>query len=176
VHHGFSLGSRKRIENGAKRQKRKGRNRGKGGTEEREEQRKLEARTKVEIYEDAEDLFTPRLLWWKVPIGRDGCESKDFHVLNTECQTCKMIFSNVSASLIEVLLKKTKQENNSIAFVYQLKSTTNVTRRIMGFPGNEAILSVWLEVGQDLLPMVKLQVMKTLRKCIHQHFTSRVQN
>jgi hypothetical protein len=139
--------------------------------EEREEQRKLEARTKVEIYEDAEDLFTPRLLWWKVPIGREGCESKDSHVLNTECQTCKMIFSNV-----EVLLKKTNQENNSIAFVYQLKGTTNLTRRIMGIPGNEAILSVWLEVGQDLLPMVKLQVMKKHRKCIHQQFTSPVQN
>jgi hypothetical protein len=141
----------------------------------RGKRRKLEARPKLEIYEDAEDLFTPRLLWWKVPIGREGCELKDSHVLNTECQTCKMIFSNVSASLIEVLLKKTNQENNSIAFVYQLKSTTNPGRKRLGIASNEAILSVWLEVGQDLLPMVKLQVKKKLDKCIHQHFTSRVQ-
>jgi hypothetical protein len=125
---------------------------------EREEQRKLEARTKLEIYEDAEDLFTRRLLWWKVRIGREGCEWKDSHVLNTECQTCKMIFSNVSASVIKMLLKKTNQENNSIAFVYQLKSITNSGRKMPGFASNEVILSVGLEVGQDLLPMVGLQV------------------
>jgi hypothetical protein len=142
--------------------------------EERGKQSKLEARPKLEIYEDAEDLFTPRLLWWKVPIGKEGCEWKDSHVLNTECQTCKMIFRNISASLIEVLLKRTNQENNSIALVYQLKSITNSGRKMPGIASNEVILSVWLEVGQDLLPMGKLQV-KELGKCIHQHFTSRVQ-
>jgi hypothetical protein len=118
----------------------------------------LEARLKLEIYKDIEDLFTRRLLWWKVPIGRKSYESKDFYVLKTECQTCKMIFSNVSASLIEVLLKKTNQENNSIAFVYQLKSATYSGRKRPGIASNEVILSVWLEVRQDLLPMVKLQV------------------
>jgi hypothetical protein len=129
---------------------------------------------KIEIYEDAKDLFTPRLLWWKVPIGSDGLKSGESHVPSAECQICKMIFSNISASLVGALLKKNNhQENNSISFVYQLKSTKN-SKRIMAT--EEAILSIWLEVGQELLPMAKLQIMQKPREYIHYPLTSQLYN
>lgn len=128
------------------------------------------SRPKIEIYEDVEDLFTPRLLWWKIPIRKDGLKAGYSHTPNADCQVCQMIFSNISPSLIDVLLKKNDKEEDGMAFVYQLKSTVNSKRMVAG---NEAILSISLEFGKELLPMVRLQVMRRLRKCAELLFRHR---
>jgi hypothetical protein len=63
-----------------------------------------------------------------------------------------MIFSNVSGSFVEGLLGKEEES----AFVYQLKQQDPM----ITLSGNlEAVISVWLQVGEKLFPMVKLQVL-----------------
>jgi hypothetical protein len=106
---------------------------------------------KVEVYEDAKDIFTSRLLWWKVPVGQEGLKNGDTHAPQINCQICDMIFSNASSSFVEVLLGK----ENGITFVYQLKSQNWTAKKSM-IP--EAVLSVWLESGDKLLPMIQLSI------------------
>lgn len=123
---------------------------------------------KVSVYEDAEDLFTPRSLWWKIPIFEHSLRNGYGHAPNKDCQVCKMIFSNVSMGLIDVLMKKNGEAENSgsgLAFVYQLKSVLGSEK---GVANNEAVLGIWLEFGRErekkLIPLVKLQVLRGVRK------------
>jgi len=117
------------------------------------------AQSQIKVYEDFKDVFTPPLLWWKVPIGQNGLRMGDIHTPRADCQICDMIFSNVSSSFVEALLSK----ENDVGFVYQLKGhhkshdkgrDRERTTRIVP----EATLSVWLESGKQLLPMIKLSI------------------
>jgi hypothetical protein len=105
----------------------------------------------IKVYEDAKDLFTPPLLWWKVPVGQHGLRMGDIHTPRADCHICNMIFSNVSSSFVEALLSK----ENDVGFVYQLKGHDWKRTRSM-IP--EAALSVWLESGNQLFPMIKLSI------------------
>lgn len=113
---------------------------------------------KVEVYEDVKDIFEPKLLWFKTPIGKEGLKNGKTHDPNGKCQVCDMVFSNVSGSLVEAVLRKhaggDEESDNGMGFVYRLKRTG-------GFMNPEPVLSVWLEVGEKLLPMVKLKIAAT---------------
>src|SRR5882757_6774275 len=53
---------------------------------------------KIEVYEDVKDIFTPKLLWFKTPIEKEGLKNRETHDPSGKCQICDMIFSNVSGS------------------------------------------------------------------------------
>jgi len=112
---------------------------------------------KVQIYEDAKDMFTPKLLWWQVPITKDGLQSGTTHAPKSDCQICDMIFSNVSSSLVEALLKK-EGEKSQVAFVYQLKKEGGDSELPFVRSVPESILSIWLNIGGMLIPMIKLKL------------------
>ncbi|PMD40055.1 HET-domain-containing protein [Hyaloscypha variabilis F] len=107
----------------------------------------------VEIYEDVRDIFAPQLVWWKTKIQKDGLQKGETHAPTADCSICDMIYSNVSSSFVEALLSKEKED---IAFVYQLKNEKSGFGAASLIP--EAMVSVWLEAGDRLLPMVKLKV------------------
>ncbi|KAE9381644.1 HET-domain-containing protein [Stipitochalara longipes BDJ] len=109
--------------------------------------------SKVKIYEDVKDIFAPQLVWWKTKIQKDGLQKGETHAPGADCSVCDMIYSNVSSSFVEALLGK---ESEDAAFVYQLKNEGFGYRVTSPIP--EAMVSVWLEAGEKLLPMVKLKV------------------
>lgn len=130
-----------------------------------------EETSKIEVYEDTKDIFTPKLLWFKTAIGKEGLKDGETHNPNGKCQICDMVFSNVSGSFVEALLKTSGKDvvgdESSLSFVYQLKSDKFVDSRVPGafsiIP--DPVLSVWLEVGEKLLPMVKLKIDARDCKC-----------
>jgi len=109
--------------------------------------------SEFEVYEDVRDIFTPQLVWWKTKIHKDGLRKGETHAPSADCSICDMIYSNVSSSFVEALLGK---EKDDVSFVYQLKNEVLVYGVTSPIP--EAMVSVWLEVGEKLLPMVKLKV------------------
>jgi len=75
---------------------------------------------RIEVCKDVKDIFSPRLMWWKVPIDKNSL-SNATQSPRADCQICAMIFSNASSSLVEALLQR-GNGGKQVAFVYQLKS------------------------------------------------------
>jgi hypothetical protein len=109
---------------------------------------------KIEVYEDVKDIFTPKLLWFKTPLGKEGLKNGETHDPSGKCKICDMIFSNVSGSFVEAVIRKHNEGGDRMGFVYRLKRTG----RLMN-PG--PVLSVWLELDEKLLPMIKLKIAAT---------------
>ncbi|KAF4636296.1 hypothetical protein G7Y89_g1777 [Cudoniella acicularis] len=109
-------------------------------------------RPKFEVYEDARDIFTPRVLWWQVPVGREGLKTGVTHSPGAKCQICAMIFSNVSSSFVKSLHENQNDHKKALSFVYQLKGSGSQDQN----PGT--VLSVWISVGSRLLPMIQLAI------------------
>jgi hypothetical protein len=117
------------------------------------------AAAKFEVYEDTRSIFAPRLLWFKTLIGREGLKDGETHDPSGGCQICKMVFSNVSGSFVEAVIRKQEGDRGEeMGFVYQLKREGFLTDQ-------DPVLSVWLEVGEKLVPMVKLKISAGDCKC-----------
>lgn len=119
------------------------------------QQRLLELqKLELEIYGDVQDIFKPRHRRWMTPVGKEGLKIGATHAPGLDCQVCDMIFSNISPSLVQALLRKAEvvDGESSVSFVYEL---TNENRRRWT---PEAVLSVWLGVSNQLLPMIKLKI------------------
>jgi hypothetical protein len=108
----------------------------------------------IKIFEDVKDIFTPKLLWWKTKVGKYGLRKGETHAPSADCWICDMVYSDVSSSFVEALLGKKKDD---VGFVYHLKGMTALQWGETN-PVPEAVVSVWLEVGEELLPMVNLKV------------------
>ena len=78
---------------------------------------------RMKIHED--DLrseFEP--LWWRAPAQQKDSPNLLSHSPDSNCAICNMIFSNVSASIVEGL-RRFPQDTSSLHFVYKLdKGTT----------------------------------------------------
>jgi hypothetical protein len=117
----------------------------------------------IGVYEDTRTLFTDKVLWFKTLIGEEGLKNGETHDPKGGCLICRMVFSNVSGSFVEGVLRKQSINGGKaceMGFVYQLKRTS-------GEIGLEPVLSVWLEVGEKLLPMIKLKISSADRKSHH---------
>jgi hypothetical protein len=108
----------------------------------------------IKVFENVKDIFSPKLLWWKTKVEKCGLRKGETHAPSAECWICDMVYSDVSSSFVEALLGK---EKDDVAFVYRLKGMTPFQCG-QANPVPEAVVCVWLEVGEELLPMVKLKV------------------
>lgn len=116
----------------------------------------------IEVYEDTRSMFTPKLLWFKAAIPKEGLKTGETHDPKGACLICGMVFSDVSGSFVEAVLRKQSGKGASeIGFVYQLKRTEAFINL-----REETVLSVWLEAGEKLVPMIKLKISAANCKCL----------
>lgn len=114
--------------------------------------------SKLEVYEDTLHIFAPRLLWFKTLIGKEGLKDGETHDPSGKCEICNMVFSNVSGSFVEALIRQQGGKGGKMGFVYQLKGEALLT-------DPNPVLSVSLEVGEKLIPMIKLKISAGDCKC-----------
>ena len=73
---------------------------------------------RMKIHEDiSRSDFKP--VWWKAPVQQKDSPSPSSHSPDGKCAICNMIFSNVSASILERLRRSPKDSSN-LYFVYKL--------------------------------------------------------
>lgn len=110
---------------------------------------------------DVDSLMTGRSesVWWKSDVGPEGLRTGVTHSPGLNCQICDMVFSNISPSLVEAVFNSPRRDKDPMKFVYQLsrKRHQMLKRPKKEVAQPDAVLSVWLDVNGNLLPMTQLQ-------------------
>ena len=76
---------------------------------------------RLKIHEENAGLETyNKSVWWRAPVHQDGLQALLPHSTDADCNLCKMIFSNISASIVGGLRRLPLEDGNSPFFVYKL--------------------------------------------------------
>ena len=113
-----------------------------------------------ELYEGSDANHGSQAVWWKTPIPRHGSQGFFSHSTDSSCEICKLVFSSVSASVLESLLETPQHFQASLAFVYKLNNCDILGNDWHG-DVQKSILSISLMVKTQLLPMIKLELSST---------------